>query len=126
RRRQDQEGSLALPQTAHQRRRLPAARRRPGKGREGGPGRATGGDYEDQRGRSNPDDRLFDQATTRAPQADYARCGTSLLTTERCHSVRLSEHPLTPMSGRVTSPRLTCIGAAAWRERFLGSADLPG
>ena len=32
-----------------------------------GPGRADGGDYEDQRGRPTPDGRLFDQATTRAP-----------------------------------------------------------
>ena len=56
----------ALPQTPHQRRDLPPAhRRRPD--RRAGPGRAHGGDYEDQRGRPSPDGRLFDQATTRTP-----------------------------------------------------------
>jgi transposase len=55
---------------------------------EGGPGRALGGDYEDQRGQPNPDGRLFDQATARAPTAGYARRRTSVLTTEGCHSVR--------------------------------------
>ena len=50
-----------------------------------GPGRALGGDYEDQRGQPNPDGRLFDQATTRAPTAGYARRSKGVLTTERCH-----------------------------------------
>ena len=50
-----------------------------------GPGRAHGGDYEDQRGRPNPDGRLFDQATTRAPTTRYARRSKGVLTTEGCH-----------------------------------------
>ena len=53
-------------------------------GSRAGPGRADGGDYEDQRGRPSPDGRLFDQATTRTPPRDCR--AASILTTERCHS----------------------------------------
>jgi transposase len=60
----------------------PATGRCPGK--RAGPGRADGGDYEDQRGRPSPDGRLFDQATTRTPRTDSR--ATGFLTTERCHS----------------------------------------
>ena len=56
-----------------------------------GPGRAIGGDYEDQRGRPNPYRRLFDQATTRAPPKRYARRSTRVLTQRGASIARVAD-----------------------------------
>ncbi len=54
--------------------------------RSAGPGRASGDDSYDQRGRPDPDGRLFGEATARAPSRNYADSSDRL--TEGCQSVR--------------------------------------
>ena len=74
RRRQDPNGSPALPEAAAVRRPLPAARRRRRQDEESGSGRTRGGDSEIQRGRLEPQHRRFGEVTSRTRQpAPYAR-----------------------------------------------------
>jgi hypothetical protein len=80
RRRQDPDGSHALPEAAAVRRGLPAARRRrrnPSRApRSGRPGRAPRGDTHIQRGRPDPARRHFGKATTRTRHTDATRADT--------------------------------------------------
>ena len=64
-RREDLDGSHALPQTAPVQRRLPADAPRPGHHPGGGPRRALGDGSSILRGRPDPGRRLFGQATSR-------------------------------------------------------------
>ena len=64
-RREDLDGSHAVPQTTPVQHRLPADAPRPGQHAGNGPGRALGDDTKIQRDRPDPGHRLFGQATSR-------------------------------------------------------------